>query len=208
MDEYTTIKAFASDEFTERRSRFIGHVKPAASEAEAAAFIAECRDKYWDASHNVYAYILRDGQTRRYSDDGEPQGTGGVPGARGAPAGGADRSGLRGDALFRRGPARRGRLVRAYSHGAKLAVDAAERMTMSECTELALEFGYDLYGKISYLLPQFHAQTTFSDFGAVVRLQVLVKDCFVPSFEKALAEGTSALVTPRAVDRRYACIPE
>lgn len=101
-----------------------------------------------------------------------------------------------------------GGLVRAYSHGAKLAVDAAERMTMSECTELALEFGYDLYGKISYLLPQFHAQTTFSDFGAVVRLQVLVKDCFVPSFEKALAEGTSALVTPRAVDRRYACIPE
>ena len=98
--------------------------------------------------------------------------------------------------------------MRAYSHGAKLAVDAAERMTMSECTELALEFGYDLYGKISYLLPQFHAQTTFSDFGAVVRLQVLVKDCFVPSFEKALAEGTSALVTPRAVDRRYACIPE
>lgn len=94
-----------------------------------------------------------------------------------------------------------GGLVRAYSHGAKLAVDAAERMTMSECTELALEFGYDLYGKISYLLPQFHAQTTFSDFGAVVRLQVLVKDCFVPSFEKALAEGTSALVTPRAVDR-------
>ena len=208
MDEYTTIKAFASDEFTERRSRFIGHVKPAASEAEAAAFIAECRDKYWDASHNVYAYILRDGQTRRYSDDGEPQGTGGVPVLEVL-----QREGLTdlvcvvtryfGGVLLGAGG-----LVRAYSHGAKLAVDAAERMTMSECTELALEFGYDLYGKISYPLPQFHAQTTFSDFGAVVRLQVLVKDCFVPSFEKALAEGTSALVTPRAVDRRYACIPE
>ena len=72
MDEYTTIKAFASDEFTERRSRFIGHVKPAASEAEAAAFIAECRDKYWDASHNVYAYILRDGQTLSLIHISEP----------------------------------------------------------------------------------------------------------------------------------------
>ena len=208
MEEYTTIRAAASDEFVERRSRFIGYIAPVRTEEEAAAFISEKKALHWDASHNVYAYILREGQTRRYSDDGEPQGTAGVPVLEVL-----QREGLTdlvcvvtryfGGVLLGAGG-----LVRAYSHGAKLAVDAAERMTMSECTELALEFGYDLYGKISYLLPQFHAQTTFSDFGAVVRLQVLVKDCFVPSFEKALAEGTSALVTPRAVDRRYACIPE
>ena len=208
MDQYRTVKNEAEDEFVERRSRFIGRVKPVKTEEDAVSFIRACKSKYWDASHNVYAYSLREGSVRRYSDDGEPQGTGGVPVLEVL-----QREGLTdlvcvvtryfGGVLLGAGG-----LVRAYSHGAKLAVDAAERMTMSECTELALEFGYDLYGKISYLLPQFHAQTTFSDFGAVVRLQVLVKDCFVPSFEKALAEGTSALVTPRAVDRRYACIPE
>ena len=208
MDQYRTVKNEAEDEFVERRSRFIGRVKPVKTEEDAVSFIRACKSKYWDASHNVYAYSLREGSVRRYSDDGEPQGTGGVPVLEVL-----QREGLTdlvcvvtryfGGVLLGAGG-----LVRAYSHGAKLAVDAAERMTMSECTELALEFGYDLYGKISYLLPQFHAQTTFSDFGAVVRLQVLVKDCFVPSFEKALAEGTSALVKPRAVDRRYDCIPE
>ena len=207
MTEYYIPTQAGEAELVEKRSRFIGHVWRVESEEEARARIEEMKKRYYDARHNCWCYLLREGPVR-YSDDGEPQGTGGVPVLEVL-----QREGLTdlvcvvtryfGGVLLGAGG-----LVRAYSHGAKLAVDAAERMTMSECTELALEFGYDLYGKISYLLPQFHAQTTFSDFGAVVRLQVLVKDCFVPSFEKALAEGTSALVTPRAVDRRYACIPE
>ena len=79
MEEYTTIRAAASDEFVERRSRFIGYIAPVCTEEEAAAFVSEKKALHWDASHNVYAYILREGQTRRYSDDGEPQGTAGVP---------------------------------------------------------------------------------------------------------------------------------
>ena len=78
MDEYTTIRAYASDEFVERRSRFIGYLQPVTSEEQAVAFINAKKAEHWDATHNVYAYILREGQTRRYSDDGEPQGTAGI----------------------------------------------------------------------------------------------------------------------------------
>ena len=194
MIEYTTVRSDASDEFTERRSRFIGYIRPARTEEEAVAFINEKKSVHWDAAHNVYAYILREGQTRRYSDDDVLQ-----------------KEGLTdivvvvtryfGGILLGAGG-----LVRAYSHGAKLAVDAAERMTVSECTELALEFGYDLYGKISYILPKYHARTTFSDFGAVVRLQILLRDCDLPPFEKELTELTAAQVVPQAIEKRFACI--
>ena len=79
MDQYRTVKNEAEDEFVERRSRFIGRVKPVKTEEDAVSFIRACKSKYWDASHNVYAYSLREGSVRRYSDDGEPQGTAGQP---------------------------------------------------------------------------------------------------------------------------------
>ena len=79
MAEYKTIKKRASDEFIEKKSRFIGYIAPVETEDEAIAFINEIRTKHRDATHNVYAYSLRAGQVKRASDDGEPQGTGGVP---------------------------------------------------------------------------------------------------------------------------------
>ena len=77
--EYRTIRQKAEDEFVERRSRFIGHIAPVQTEEEAVAFIEEVRAHNREANHNCYAYILREGQIKRYSDDGEPQGTAGVP---------------------------------------------------------------------------------------------------------------------------------
>ena len=79
MDEYKTILRAADAEFVEKKSRFIGHVRPVSTEEEALAFLAEMRARYWDASHNVYAYRIREGGAQRYSDDGEPQGTSGLP---------------------------------------------------------------------------------------------------------------------------------
>ena len=73
MNGYITVKSAASDEFVEKRSRFIGHIKPVATQDEAVAFINEIKSRHWNAAHNVYAYVLRDGNARRYSDDGEPQ---------------------------------------------------------------------------------------------------------------------------------------
>ena len=77
--DYKTVKIESSDEFTEKRSRFIGYVKPVKTEAEATEFINSIRSKHWDARHNVYAYSLREGNIKRYSDDGEPSGTAGMP---------------------------------------------------------------------------------------------------------------------------------
>ena len=77
--EYKTISSQSSAEFIEKRSRFIGYIKPVTTKEQATDFINEIRSKHWDATHNVYAYVLRDGQTRRYSDVGEPQGTAGIP---------------------------------------------------------------------------------------------------------------------------------
>ena len=77
--EYTTLADYGTDEFVEKRSRFIGYAKPVTTEEEAIAFVNEIRAQHREASHNVYAYALREGQVRRYSDDGEPQGTAGIP---------------------------------------------------------------------------------------------------------------------------------
>ena len=78
MPSYKTVKKRAHDEFTEKRSRFIGYVCPVQTVEEANGFISEIKQKHWDAKHNVYAYILRDGNIKKYSDDGEPQGTAGT----------------------------------------------------------------------------------------------------------------------------------
>ena len=79
MNDYRTVLKVASDEIIEKKSRFIGYVAPCKSEAEALAFLAEVRKKHSDATHNVYAYNIRENNIRRYSDDGEPSGTAGVP---------------------------------------------------------------------------------------------------------------------------------
>ena len=78
MAEYKTVRKNAQDQFVEKRSRFIGYACPVQTEQEALDFITSKKSEHWDASHNVYAYILRDG-TMRFSDDGEPQGTAGIP---------------------------------------------------------------------------------------------------------------------------------
>ena len=78
MDEYLIPTGDADAEFVEKKSRFIGHVFRVETEEEALAHLKRMREIYWDASHNVYAYIIRGGTTR-YSDDGEPGGTAGMP---------------------------------------------------------------------------------------------------------------------------------
>ena len=124
MKDYITLNQRAQDEFVERKSRFIGTATPVSTQEEAIAFIDEMRSKYWDATHNVYAYILRDG-TKRYSDDGEPQGTAGVPVLDVLQKEGLTDLCVVVTRYFGGILLGAGGLVRAYSHGAKIAVDAA-----------------------------------------------------------------------------------
>lgn len=163
--EYTTIEGYAQAEFVERRSRFIGSILPVTCEEDALAFLTQKREQYWDATHNVYAYILRDGQLRRYSDDGEPQGTAGIPVLDVLQKEGLTDVAVVVTRYFGGVLLGAGGLVRAYSHGAKIAVDAAVKKTMSPATLFQLDFSYDLYGKISYILPKYHIRTQNSEFG-------------------------------------------
>ena len=77
--DYKTVQKSSNDEFVEKRSRFIGYCTPVKSEQEAVDFINAKRSEHWNATHNVYAYSLREGNIKRYSDDGEPSGTAGMP---------------------------------------------------------------------------------------------------------------------------------
>ena len=197
---YRTAGREGTDEFTERRSRFIGAIRPVETEDEALAFIHEKKKQHWDAAHNVYAYRLRDGQIQRYSDDGEPQGTAGVPVLDVLQKAGLTDCAVVVTRYFGGVLLGAGGLVRAYSHGAKLAVDAAVRRHMNPCTVLELCFGYDWYGKISYLLPRYNAQTLESDFGAEVRLKLMITSDKVPAFQKEITELTAASVVPRPVE--------
>ena len=206
MKEYLVPTGDGEAQFIERRSRFIGHIFLTETEEEALARLKQMREQYWDATHNVYAYIIRDGATR-FSDDGEPGGTAGMPVLQVL-----QREELYnvtcvvtryfGGILLGAGG-----LVRAYSHAAKLAVDAAERMVMSECAELSAMFSYDQYGRIERLLAKYGARTLGSDYAADVTLRLLMKANRVEAFQRDLAELTAGRVTACVEDRRYDCMP-
>lgn len=166
--EYTTLADYGTDEFVEKRSRFIGYAKPVTTEEEAIAFINEIRAQHREASHNVYAYALREGQVRRYSDDGEPQGTAGIPVLDVLQKSGIVDAVVVVTRYFGGTLLGAGGLVRAYTEGAAIAVRAARPRVMSPCTVLQMDIDYGQYGKITYILPKYHTVTLESDFGAAV----------------------------------------
>ena len=101
-----------------------------------------------------------------------------------------------------------GGLVRAYSHGIKLAVDAATPKIMSECTELLLEFGYDFYGKFQHMLQHYRFVLLGSDFGAQVQIRLLLRDCDLETLQKEITELSAGTVIPQEAGKRWDEIPE
>lgn len=97
-----------------------------------------------------------------------------------------------------------GGLVRAYSHTSKIAVDAAQILHMSVCKLLRLEFDYSLYGKISYILPNYNIAVETSDFGENVRLDLLIRQDRTAAFLKELTELTNGQVVPQEISEKYA----
>ena len=191
---YFTISANAKASFIEKRSEFIGYIAPVKTNDEAVAFINSIKAEHRKAKHNVYAYILREDNISRYSDDGEPQGTAGVPVL---------------DVLQKRGLTDvcvvvtryfggillgGGGLVRAYSHAASLACDEARIMNMCLCHRLKITADYGMYGKISYLLPNFDTITVSSDFGSDVTLEILVLSEKLEALKIELTEATNGSV--------------
>ncbi|MEG2396336.1 MAG: YigZ family protein [Oscillospiraceae bacterium] len=154
MPSYKTIKLKTQDEFVEKRSRFIGNICPTKTVDEANAFIAEIKSKNYNATHNVWAYILRDGNIKRYSDDGEPQGTAGIPTLDVLEKEGICDVTVVTTRYFGGTLLGTGGLVRAYSHSAKIAVDAGKIIEMTLCSKLLIHCDYNFYGKLNSLIPE------------------------------------------------------
>ena len=147
-DSYKTVCREAVTEFTEKKSVFISSIRPIGTEEEAKEFINTLRQKYADATHNVYAYINREGNASRFSDDNEPQGTAGLPVYEVL-----RREELTGVCVvvtryFGGILLGAGGLVRAYAKGAKDAVDAAGVCLYTRKCQMALAADYDLSGKV------------------------------------------------------------
>ena len=151
--EYITVRQEGVDQFVERKSRFIGSCRPVETEEEALAFVAEKKSQYWDANHNVYAYILREGGVQRFSDDGEPQGTAGIPVIETLKKAGVVDAVVVATRYFGGILLGGGGLIRAYSHTASIALAAAEKVRMKECLLLEAACGYDQYGRVQALVP-------------------------------------------------------
>ncbi len=186
--EYRTILNEASDEFIERKSRFIGYIKPVTTQEEAVSFINSIKSKHWDATHNVYAYVLREGQVRRYSDDGEPQGTAGIPVLDVLLKENVTDCVVVATRYFGGTLLGAGGLVRAYSHTAKIAVDAGQVITMKLCKVLKVTCDYNFYGRLNSFIPEMGGvidDTEFAD-NVTVTFKLPVDD--VAGFDAKLVD--------------------
>ena len=146
--EYKTLKKEASDEFIEKKSRFIGYAIPCTTEAEAVSFIEKIRKKHYNATHNVYAYVLRNNNIARYSDDGEPSGTAGVPVLEVLQKEGITDACIVVTRYFGGTLLGAGGLVRAYTKGAKCGVDAAGILYRRLCRTYTVNIDYTMLGKV------------------------------------------------------------
>lgn len=177
---YTTLEGEGEAEFVEKKSVFIGHAAPVKSEEEAQAFVKKYKNQYMDARHNVWAYLMKGEIIARYSDDGEPQGTAGVPVLDTIRKSGVTDAVVVVTRYFGGILLGAGGLVRAYSHTAKLALEAAHIITYEQYTELELACSYSDYQWYSAILPSFGAIIDDTEFSDRVILRFAVKDAVVP----------------------------
>ena len=200
---YTTLAGEGSDEFEEKRSLFIGHAKHITSEEEAMEFVKAKKKEYSDATHNCWAYLLKGGIVARYSDDGEPQGTAGVPMLETIRKSGVCDAVVVVTRYFGGILLGAGGLVRAYSHGAKVALDAAEIVTYEKYTELSLTCSYSDYQKYSVVLPTFNAIIDSTDFTDKVVVCFAIKETLVDALNKKITEMSGGKNSLEVIGERF-----
>ena len=206
MEEYLVPTGCGEDEFIEKKSRFIGRLWPVETEAEALAKIQEMKKQHYDATHNCWAYIIRDGAVR-FSDDGEPGGTAGMPMLQVL-----QREGLFnvvcvvtryfGGILLGAGG-----LVRAYTKGAKIAVDAAGKSMKRVWTVLYLPCPYNWYERVRLETESCGGIIRNTEFGAEVELELLFPEARAPEFLEKLTDMTAGTVEALETGTEYRAFP-
>lgn len=193
-EEYRTVMHQAEAELVEKRSRFIATVKPVQTENEAIEVLESLKKQYWDAKHNVYAYVLEENNIQRYSDDGEPAGTAGVPVLDMIKKEGLSNLIVVVTRYFGGILLGTGGLVHAYSKSAKLGVEAAKPVTMQLCREVMLECDYSMFGKLQPWILNQGLKISDINYADNVGLCVFVPVTAVKSFVDELIDMTNGKI--------------
>ena len=201
--DYKTVQNESNSEFTEKRSRFIGYCKPVKTEQEAVDFINSRRSEHWNATHNVYAYSLREGNIKRYSDDGEPSGTAGMPVLDVITKNEIYDVCIVVTRYFGGVLLGTGGLVRAYSQGAKVALDAGNVVMMQSCLMCQARCSYNQYGKVSSLIMEIGATIDDTVYEADVLIKFHIKPEYLDKLNKQLADATSGEIQAVSDSENY-----
>lgn len=176
LASYKTVRQAAQDEFIINKSRFIGYASPCETEEEALAFLKSIREKHKDATHNCYAYVIgQNAGIMRYNDDGEPGGTAGMPMMEVLKARGVVNCCVVVTRYFGGILLGAGGLVRAYSHGCAIALNAAQVVKMEMSQRILLDVPYPLWDRVNHALKSLPQLTEETNFGASVEATLLIR---------------------------------
>ncbi|XOQ44332.1 MAG: YigZ family protein [Clostridium sp.] len=203
QEEFRTLKAAASAEFVERRSKFISDAAPAATEEEAASFLQSVKARHREATHHVYAYILRQGNITRHSDDGEPQGTAGLPVLDVLRKNGITNAVVVVTRYFGGTLLGTGGLVRAYSRAASLVLEQAGIAVMKFCSVVSVRCSYSQYSAVAALISQHGGKIEHTDYSESVQIRFYIENKSLQGFRRALSDLTCGTCSAEILCEKY-----
>lgn len=204
---YITLEKEGIAEIIEKKSLFIGYAKPVKSEEEALGYISEIKKRHSDATHNVYAYYISENNIMRFSDDGEPQGTAGIPVLDVIRKGGFCDAVIVVTRYFGGTLLGKGGLIRAYSAAAARAVEVAKIVTYGTFTEISFSCGYSEYQKILYELEKYRKIIDNTFFSADVTLDLAIDENECDKFLKFLTEISGGKIAHQIKGQRFSYLP-
>lgn len=202
--EYLTIAKEAVAELEEKKSRFIANVKPVASEDEAHEFISGLKTKYWNATHNVYAYyICSDQEQQKFSDDGEPSGTAGMPVLEAIKRLDVQDVAVVVTRYFGGTLLGAAGLVRAYGKSAALGIEAAGIVRKRLCAEVRIMMDYSLLGKVQALAASRGYRVKDTVYAQDVDMIVYIPVDELDEFSTLIIDATNAKALIDIGDKSY-----
>lgn len=203
MEGYITIKSRASYLFEDRKSRFIAEVSPVESESEAIIFIDEIKKRYPGATHYVYAYVLRENSTTRYTDDREPQGTAGLPVLDSLRKNGITNAVVVVVRYFGGTLLGTGGLVHAYSSAALGALREAGIITYDLYSSFTVECGYSDFQKLGAVFEEFGFRTENTYYTDRIEICGSLRTIIEEKFAEKLVEITSGRIKITKISEKF-----
>ena len=206
MTEYYVPTGPGESEYVEKRSRFLGQVRPVESEEEARAFVAAVKKEHYDARHNCWCYLLHGGP-ERYSDDGEPQGTAGIPMLEVLRREGVTNAVCVVTRYFGGVLLGAGGLFRAYTRCAKDALDAAGISVVRRWVAMDVPCSYAAAERFKQEVAAFDGAVEDVQYGAGVTLRALIPEERSEAFAARIFDVSGGAVTPKAAGESFRAVP-